>query len=42
MRKGVRMFYNLPEMPSEGAVELLAEGWRPYRTMATWYIWKAQ
>lgn len=42
LRKGVRIFYNLQEMPSEETVEKIAEKWRPYRTIATWYIWKAQ
>lgn len=42
LRKGVMMFYDLPEMPSEDTVRKMAEKWRPYRTIATWYIWKAQ
>lgn len=42
LRKGVRRFYNLPKMPSEDEVERIGKRWRPYRTVATWYIWKAQ
>lgn len=42
LRKGVMLFYGLPDMPSEDDVRRIAEGWRPYRTVATWYIWKAQ
>lgn len=42
LRKGIKIFYNLQEMPSEDIVEKIAEKWRPFRTIATWYIWKAQ
>ena len=42
LRKGVMRFYRLRGMPSEDRVEEIAEAWRPYRTVATWYIWKAQ
>jgi len=42
LRKGVMLFYGLPGMPSEDEVEEIAQAWRPYRTIATWYIWKAQ
>ena len=42
LRKGIKIFYNLSEMPSIETVETIAEKWRPYRTIATWYIWKAQ
>ena len=42
LRKGVKIFYGLSEMPSEDQVEKIAEAWRPYRSIATWYIWKAQ
>ena len=42
LRKGIMKFYNLAEMPSEDMVREIAKAWSPYRTMATWYIWKAQ
>ncbi len=42
LRKGIKLFYNLSDMPSTEIVETIAERWRPYRTIATWYIWKAQ
>jgi len=42
LRKGIQMLYSLPEIPKDGAIEELAEGWRPYRTVATWYLWKGQ
>lgn len=42
LRKGIKIFYAMSEMPSEDEVERIARMWRPYRTVATWYIWKAQ
>lgn len=42
LRKGVKIFYSMSEMPSEDEVKEIAHGWSPYRTVATWYIWKAQ
>lgn len=42
LRKGVMKFYDFTKMPSEDTVREMAEKWRPYRTIATWYIWKSQ
>ena len=39
---GVRDIYGLPELPKAKALEELAEPWRPYRTVATWYFWKSR
>ncbi|MEM3006662.1 MAG: DNA-3-methyladenine glycosylase [Candidatus Nitrosotenuis sp.] len=40
LRKGVQKLYSLSELPQKDQIERLAEKWRPYRTVATWYIWK--
>jgi 3-methyladenine DNA glycosylase/8-oxoguanine DNA glycosylase len=40
LREGVRAFYHLPERPSADQVIKLAEPWRPYRSIATWYVWR--
>jgi DNA-3-methyladenine glycosylase II len=42
LREGVRAFYDLRERPTADQVTVLAEPWRPYRSIATWYIWKGQ
>lgn len=34
--------YKMPKLPSEERMEKLAEPWRPYRTVATWYLWKSR
>ena len=41
VRKGFALTYKLPELPTPK--ELLAHGerWRPYRTTAAWYLWRA-
>ena len=41
LRKGVQRLYSLSELPEKDEIENIAEGWRPYRTVATWYIWKS-
>ncbi|HEX3727830.1 MAG TPA: DNA-3-methyladenine glycosylase [Pirellulales bacterium] len=41
VRKGFMVTYGTAEMPSPA--ELLAHGerWRPYRSVASWYLWRA-
>jgi DNA-3-methyladenine glycosylase II len=40
-RVGVQRQYDLPQPPDRIALTALAEPWRPYRTVATWYIWRS-
>ncbi len=40
LRKGVQRLYSLSDLPEKGEIEKIAEKWKPYRTVATWYIWK--
>ena len=32
--------YGLPERPGAKALADIAEPWRPYRSIATWYVWR--
>jgi len=41
LRKAIQHLFSLPEIPSESKIEELAERWKPYRTAATWYLWKS-
>ncbi len=41
LKKGIQRIYSMPELPEKDEIEKLAEKWRPYRTVATWYIWKS-
>lgn len=42
LKKGVRAFLGTTELPAVAAMNALAEKWRPYRTYATWYLWRLQ
>lgn len=41
LRKGVKDAFALDAMPHPKQVEKIGERWRPYRTIATWYLWKS-
>jgi len=41
LRKGIQMYNASDDLPNAVEIERLAEKWRPYRTVATWYIWKS-
>ncbi len=38
--KGVKEAYGFKSVPKPRTIEKLAEKWRPYRSVATWYLWK--
>ena len=40
VRVGLRDRHGLAELPKPRDCHSLAEIWRPYRTIASWYIWK--
>ena len=42
VRAGVRDLFGLKEMPSTKELEAIAEPWRPYRSVAAWYIWRGR
>ncbi|HEX8139300.1 MAG TPA: hypothetical protein VF544_17190 [Pyrinomonadaceae bacterium] len=41
IRKGYALMYGLKEMPTPKELLLRAEPWRPFRTVASWYLWRA-
>jgi DNA-3-methyladenine glycosylase II len=41
LRAGVKRQYGLDELPGRQRLTELAEPWRPYRTVATWYFWRS-
>ena len=41
LRKGAQMAFSLPDLPKPKELEKMGERWRPYRSMATWYLWKS-
>jgi len=40
VRKGAMQLYGLKDLPKPRELEALAEPWRPYRSVASWYLWR--
>ena len=41
VRKGYALAYGLPRLPTPKELLQLGERFRPYRTVAAWYCWRA-
>ena len=41
VRKAIQRLYSLPELPSPSTMLDIAQSWKPYRSIATWYLWKS-
>jgi 3-methyladenine DNA glycosylase/8-oxoguanine DNA glycosylase len=41
VRNGYARLYGLPEMPTAKELEPLGESYRPFRSIAAWYCWRA-
>jgi DNA-3-methyladenine glycosylase II len=41
IRRAFMLHYGLPELPSAAEMERIAEPWRPYRTLASLYLWRS-
>src|SRR5437870_6337531 len=41
IRKGFARAFRLKELPAPSEVAKRGERWRPYRTVASWYLWRA-
>ena len=41
VRNGFRLAYGLRRMPTPRALEEFGERWRPHRSRAAWYLWRA-
>lgn len=40
LRKGMMMLFGLKELPDPKAMERLSAHWRPFRSVACWYLWR--
>ena len=40
LKKGIKIIYKLKDLPSDEEVYKIAEKWRPYRSIASRYIWE--
>lgn len=41
VRKAMQKVYSLSELPKPNTMMEIAKPWRPYRSIATWYLWKS-
>ncbi|ACK68594.1 HhH-GPD family protein [Gloeothece citriformis PCC 7424] len=41
IRTAIKNLYQLPELPSPEIVEAIGYKWKPYRTIASWYLWRS-
>lgn len=41
IRTAIKRAYNLPELPKPAEIEKLAAAWKPYSTIACWYLWRS-
>jgi DNA-3-methyladenine glycosylase II len=42
VRAGVRDLFGFDQMPGPKEMEAVAEPWRPYRSVAAWYLWRSR
>ena len=41
VREGYRLAYGLRQRPTPKALRAIGEHWKPYRSVAAWYLWRA-
>ncbi len=41
VRSAIRRVYQLDELPDKKTVEQLGQAWKPYCTIASWYLWRS-
>ena len=41
VRAAMKKAYNLPELPTAAEMEKIATAWRPYCSVASWYLWRS-
>jgi len=42
VQHAIRVAYGLRRLPSAEKMKKIGEPWRPYRTVATWYLWRSR
>jgi len=38
-KKQLQKLFNLPDVPKRGQINKITEHWRPWRSLAVWYLW---
>jgi DNA-3-methyladenine glycosylase II len=42
VQKAIEDLYKLDQLPNPQTMTGIAEPWRPYRTIASWYLWRTR
>lgn len=40
VKAGIMKLYGLPELPKKETMLEVSEAWKPYRSIASWYLWR--
>lgn len=40
VKRGVQLAYGYKSLPAERTLRRVADAWRPWRTVGTWYLWR--
>mgnify|MGYP001296457111 CR=1 FL=1 len=40
IQKGIKILFNLNKLPTKNEMKNISIRWKPYRTVACWYLWK--
>jgi DNA-3-methyladenine glycosylase II len=41
IRTAIQKAWNLPDLPKPPEIEKIAAGWRPWASVASWYLWRS-
>ncbi len=41
LRKGIQIAFSMDQLPKPKEVDEIGSRWKPYRSAATWYLWKS-
>jgi DNA-3-methyladenine glycosylase II len=41
VRRGMQIAYGVADLPKPDEMRSIAEPWRPYRSVGTWYMWRS-
>ena len=41
VKKAIQKLYDLSELPTHGYMVEVSSRWKPYKSIATWYLWKS-
>ena len=41
VRRGIQITYGLADLPKPDEMRRIADPWRPYRSVGTWYMWRS-